>query len=151
MTRRLASRVLFALSCLTFASLASAGIHAGLGPVDEIEGKSSVLATLSWETGNAHPWEFMAGIIGARDAAAIHTPRVYFGSVSKRFTWNGWFAQGGIAATNSDTEVLSGHWQFHTGLGYRHGRYSASLRHLSNANTGGRNRGETFLLFQFGF
>lgn len=130
---------------------AAADVHVGLGPADEIEGVGSKALTLSWETDATHPWEVMAGVIDARDKPAMRTPRVYFGAVSKRFTWKGWFAQGGIAATNSDTEVLSRHWQFMTGIGYRHQRFTVSLRHLSNANTGGRNRGENLLLFQYGF
>ena len=132
-------------------SVATAGVHVGVGVVDEIEGVSSKTATLSWETEARHPWEFMAGVIDARDDAAMRTPRVYFASASKRFTWKGWFAQGGIAATNSNTEALSEHWQFMTGIGYRHQRFTVSLRHLSNANTGGRNRGENLLLLQYGF
>lgn len=130
---------------------ASAGIHVGLGPVDEIDGKGSKMLAVSWENEARHPWEVMAGVIDERDSTIVSTPRVYFASISKRFTWKGWFAQGGIAATNSDTEVLSRHWQFMTGIGYRHDRFTVSLRHLSNANTGGRNRGENFLLFQYGF
>ncbi len=139
------------LMALLNLSVATAGVHVGIGAVDEIEGVSSKTATLSWETKARHPWEFMAGVIDARDAPAMHTPRVYFASISKRFTWNGWFAQGGIAATNSDTEALSEHWQFMTGIGYRYQRFTVSLRHLSNANTGGRNRGENLLLLQYGF
>ncbi len=132
-------------------SFARAGAHLGIGLVDEIDGVHSHVATLSWETDAAHPLEVITGYIAPRDAPAIRTPRVLFASVSKRFTWHGWFAQGGIAATTSNTDVLSRHWQFHTGIGYRHGHYTLSLRHLSDANTGGRNRGETFLLGQFAF
>ncbi len=146
---RISSLLLVAL--LLAAGNASAGFHAGAALVDEIEGVGSHALTLSWETPTRHPWEFMLGGIAARDDAAMRTPRVYFGSVSKRFTWKGWFAQGGIAATNSDTEALSRHWQFQTGIGYRHQRLTLSLRHLSNANTGGRNRGENLLLVQYGF
>lgn len=148
MRRSLIPLALFALSNL---SIATAGVHVGLGPVDEVEGVGSQALTLSWETEAPHPWEFMAGVIDQREKAMMHTPRVYFGAVSKRFTWKGWFAQGGIAATNSNTEVLSEHWQFMTGIGYRHKRFTVSLRHLSNANTGGRNRGENLLLVQYGF
>lgn len=142
------SLLLFALFKLP---VAMAGVHVGLGVVDEIEGVGSKAMVLSWENEARHPWEVMLGGIDARDDAAMTTPRVYFASLSKRFTWRGWFAQGGIAATNSDTEVLSRHWQFMTGIGYRHQRITVSLRHLSNANTGGRNRGENLLLFQYGF
>lgn len=137
---------------LLFGTLpARAGIHVGVGAVDEVQGRNSAMLAVSWENQATHPWEVMAGVIGERNSAVISTPRVYFGALSKRFTWKGWFAQGGIAATNSDTEVLSGNWQFMTGIGYRHERFTLSLRHLSNANTGGRNRGENFLLLQYGF
>ena len=59
--------------------------------------------------------------------------------------------QGGITATNSDTDVLSRHFEFQTGIGYRYRHLTLSLRHLSNANTGGRNRGENLLLAQYAF
>ena len=137
---------------LLFASAgARAGFHAGVAMADEIDGVASHALTLSWETPTRHPWEFMLGYIAARNAAAARTPDVYFGSVSKRFIWRGWFVQGGIVATNSETEALSKHWQFQTGIGYRYQRLTFSLRHLSNANTGGRNRGENLLLVQYGF
>lgn len=143
---------LFAVLLVPFnLPVATAGVHVGIGPADEIEGVGSKVLTLSWETQATHPWEIMGGLIDARDKPAMRTPRVYFAAVSKRFTWKGWFAQGGIAATNSDTEALSKHWQFMTGIGYRHNTFTVSLRHLSNANTGGRNRGENVLLFQYGF
>lgn len=140
-----------ALLALAFSTGALAGVHVGIAHVDEIDDVSSSAATLSWETDQRHPWEIMGGVIKARNDARLSSPRVYFGSVSKRFTWNGWFAQGGIAATNSDTEELSKHWQFMTGIGYRYQRLTVSVRHLSNANTGGRNRGENLFLLQFGF
>lgn len=130
---------------------ARAGIHVGVGSVDEINGVQSAVATLSWETNAVHPWEVMAGAIRARHDFRLHTPRVLFASVSKRYTYRGWFAQGGIAATSSDTEALSGHWQFMTGIGYRYRSFTASIRHMSNANTSGRNRGENLLLLQYGF
>ena len=141
----------FVLLSLVPVSSTLAGVHVGLAQVDEIEGVTSKAATLSWETDQRHPWEFMGGVIKARNDARLSSPRVIFGSVSKRFTWHGWFAHGGIAATNSDTEELSRHWQFMTGIGYRYQRLTVSVRHLSNANTGGRNRGENLFLLQFGF
>ena len=134
-----------------YSSAAHAGWHVGAGAVDEIDGKGSVLATLSWETEETHPWEFMLGYIDKRDSVEISTPGVTWISASKRFTWRGWFAQGGVAYADVDNDVLSNHFQFQTGVGYDFGRVAVSLRHLSNANTGGRNRGETFLLAQYGF
>ena len=128
-----------------------AGVQVGAGLVDEIEGENTVLATVAWLTEDAHPWEFIAGYFDARSVPAIRTPSTFWISASKRFTWKGWFAQGGIAWADADNEVLSQHWQFQTGAGYDFGRWSLSLRHLSNADTGGRNRGETFLLLDYAF
>jgi len=131
---------------------AAAGLEVGLGPVDEIDGEGSWIATVSWLSEQRHPWEYMLGVIGSRDMTLSGpTDDVAFVSVSKRFTWRGWFAQGGVAWADSDNEVLSNHFQFQTGVGYDFGRLSVSLRHLSNANTGGRNRGETWALVQYGF
>ncbi len=145
-------RLLFlGLLILGLPCVAQAGVHLGLGKVDEVDGVGSSAATLSWETEARHPWEFMVGTIKARHDPVLSTPRVYFASVSRRFTWKGWFVQGGIAATNSDTEVLSRHFQFQTGIGYRYRDFTLSLRHLSNANTGGGNRGENLLMLQYGF
>ena len=139
------------VAAVAFSSPAHAGWHVGAGPVDEIDGEGSWLATVSWETEQTHPWEFMGGYIAKRDELAIRTPDVFWVSASKRFTWRGWFAQGGIAYADVDNDVLSKHFQFQTGVGYDFGRVALSLRHLSNANTGGRNRGETFVLAQYGF
>lgn len=139
------------LATVLGANPVQAGVHVGAGLVDEIEGEGSLLATVAWLTDDTHPWEFIAGYLDARNEPAIHTPGTFWISASKRFTWKGWFAQGGIAWADADNEVLSEHWQFQTGAGYDFGRVSLSLRHLSNANTGGRNRGETFLLLDYGF
>ena len=143
--------LLFAALLLLSASSAYAGVHIGLGTVDEIDGVDSAGVTLSWETSQRHPWEIMGGLIRARHNAELRTPRVLFATVSKRFTWKSLFVQGGVATTSSDTEVLSGHWQFVTGIGYRRDKFTVSVRHLSNADTTGRNRGENLLLFQYGF
>ena len=146
-------RALFAalLATSLFAAPAHAGLQVGAGLVDEIEGEGSVLATVAWLTEHEHPWEFIAGYFDARNDPAIHTPGTFWISASKRYTWRGWFAQGGIAWADADNEVLSEHFQFQTGAGYDFGRVSLSLRHLSNADTGGRNRGETFLLLDYAF
>jgi len=129
---------------------ASASWHVGAAAVDEIDGEGSAMATVAWLTDDEHPFEFIAGYIGERDEN-LATPGVFWISASKRFTWKGWFAQSGIAYADVDNDVLSNHFQFQTGVGYDFGRVSLSLRHLSNANTGGRNRGETFLLLDYGF
>lgn len=148
-------RAISVLACLPLglglAPAAHAGFHVGASPVDEIDGQGSVMVGVSWETEHKHPWEVIVGLIDGRDPDPTATPDVYFAAVSKRFTWHGFFVQGGVAMTNSDTEVLSEHWQFQTGIGYRYKRFTASIRHLSNANTGGRNRGENYLFLSYGF
>lgn len=146
--RRFALAVLASIAALT-AVPALAGVHIGAGPVDEIEGEGSWHASVAWLTEQVHPWEFIAGRIDGRDGAGFVTPDVYWVSASKRLTWRHWFVQSGVAWTDSDTEALSKHFQFQTGIGYDFGRVSISLRHLSNANTGGRNRGENLLLLDY--
>ena len=141
---------LVAVLALAWGAQAQASWHVGAGPVDEIDGENSWLGTVAWLTPGEHPWEFIAGYIGER-TENISTPEVVWISASKRLTWKRWFVQSGIAYAGVDNEVLSNHFQFQTGVGYDFGRLSISLRHLSNANTGGRNRGETFLLFDYGF
>lgn len=69
-------------------------------------------------------------------------------AASRRIAWESWFLSGGVALadTDGDNPVLSGPFQFMTAIGWRGRRWSVSVRHLSNANTRGANRGETFLL-----
>lgn len=131
---------------------ATAGVELGAGLVDEIDGEGAAIATVSWLTAHQHPWEFLGGVIGSRDMTESGpTPDVLFVSVSKRLTWRGWFVQSGVAWADVDNEVLSKHFQFQTAVGYDFGRLGLSLRHLSNANTGGRNRGESWVLLQYAF
>lgn len=147
---RFSACLLFLVFAIGFrADEAHASWHLGAGPVDEIEGKGTWHASVAWLTEHTHPWEFIVGRIDGRDSMVLSTPDVYWVSAAKRFTWRGWFVQSGVAWTNSDTEVLSKHFQFQTGIGYDFGRISISLRHLSNANTGGRNRGENLLVLDY--
>lgn len=129
-----------------------AGFQFGVAHVDEVDGVSSHGYTLAWLTDARHPWEFSLGhIAGRRSGSGPRTPSVNYLAVSRQLTWRSWFASGGIAYTTSNTEVLSEHWQFMTGLGWRGERVALSLRHLSNANTGGRNRGENLLILEYRF
>ena len=74
-----------------------------------------------------------------------------FVAISKRFVLRRWFVSAGIAAIDRDSDVLSGHGQFYTGAGYSTGAWTLSVRHISNGDTGGRNRGETFALLEYRF
>lgn len=144
--------LLFTLTALFSAPAAALEFELGAGPVDEIDGEGSWIATAAWLTEERHPWELAVGAIGGRDRVpGASTSETVFVSFSKRLTWKGWFAQGGIAYADSDNEVLSKHWQFRTAVGYDFGKISVSLGHLSNGNTGGRNRGETFALLTYSF
>jgi len=128
------------------------GFGAGIGVTDEIDGQTTPVLLLSWLEDARHPWEVSAGYLGRRDRLARGTaPAVVFVALSKRITWRGWFVSGGIAATDRDSSVLSGHGQFYTGAGYMSERWALSLRHFSNGDTGGENRGETFLLLEYRF
>ncbi|HET6604447.1 MAG TPA: acyloxyacyl hydrolase [Xanthomonadaceae bacterium] len=124
----------------------------GAGPAEELDDEWSHVVQVSWLTASRHPWEFGLGYIGQRDPdGRAQVPDAFYLSVSKRLTWRGWFLSSGVAWVDEDNDVLSGHGQFLTGIGYEFGRWAISVRHLSNASTGGRNRGETFALVEVGF
>ena len=127
--------------------------EAGIGYADEIEGESSYVATLGWLSDHAHPYELVLGHIAERDGGddAFETPSATFIGASKRLYWRRWFASVGVALTDVENDVLSSTGQFMTGAGFTADRWTISVRHLSNADTGGRNRGETFVLFAFRF
>ncbi|HSM11495.1 MAG TPA: hypothetical protein VK827_08000 [Lysobacter sp.] len=129
---------------------AGPGFGIGGGVTDEIDGERTAVLTMSWLGRGRHPWEFSAGRLGARDdVEPLPVPATWFIAVSKRLTWRRWFVSGGIALSDHDGAVLSGHGQFYTGVGYTTGAWTASLRHLSNGDTGGRNRGESFALVEY--
>lgn len=130
-------------------TLARADVHIGGGWADHFEGERTEVASLSWVGAQRHPWEWMAGYIGERKDAGV--PDAMFLALSKRLTWRRGFVSGGVAWASEDNDVLSGHGQFMTAVGYDFGRVTLSLRHLSNGDTNGRNRGETFLLLDVAF
>lgn len=137
-------------ACLTL-WLATSGacmaeVRIGLGIADEIDGKAAPVATVAWSSPQRHPWEVMGGWVRGREGAAM--PDAYFVALSRQLTWRRWSASGGVAWVSVDNDVLSGHAQFLTGVAYDIGRARLGLRHLSNASTNGRNRGETWLLLE---
>lgn len=129
---------------------AEAGFGIGVGVTDEIDGGRTAVLTVSWLGRGRHPWEFSGGRLGSRDdVEPWPVPATWFVAVSKRLTCRRWFVSGGIALSDYDGDVLSGHGQFYTAAGYTTGTWTASLRHLSNGDTGGRNRGESFVLVEY--
>lgn len=122
----------------------------GVGLADEVDGKPVGMATLGWLSSHAQPWELLAGYIAKREGSHRGgVPDAIFVALGRRLQGEHWFASAGIAHVDEDNEVLSGHFQVITGVGYAGNDWSLSLRHLSNASTAGRNRGETFLLVEF--
>lgn len=124
--------------------------HAGLGYADSIDGDAGFAAQVAWLTAQQHPWEFSLGAIGGRDIPGGDEDALFV-AVSKQLRWRRAFVGAGLALTQVDNDVLSGHGQLLTQAGYDFGPIILSLRHLSNADTGGVNRGETFLLLEWAF
>lgn len=131
---------------------ADGGFVVGGGVTADIDDESTAVLTVAWIGAARHPWEFSAGYLGPRRHAEDGpAPVTVFVAASKRLVWRRWFVSGGIAAIDRDSDVLSGHGQFYTGAGYSAGAWTLSVRHISNGDTGGRNRGETFALLEYRF
>jgi hypothetical protein len=138
------------IACLVLWLAASgacmAEVRIGLGIADEIDGTSAPAATLAWSSAQRHPWEVIGGYIRGRNGSV--QPDAAFVGFGRRLAWRRWSVSGGVAWVSVDNDVLSGHGQFLTGAAYDIGRLRLGLRHLSNASTNGRNRGETLLLLE---
>ena len=136
-----------ALAALLATAGARAEMHGevALGYTDEIEGERAPVAAIALVTESKNPYELMLGYIPQRGDLSSSKDTVFL-SFGKRLTFGRWFFSSGIAAAKGDDEVLSGTFQFLTGVSYKRDRWTLGLRHLSNAGLTGRNRGETFLL-----
>ncbi|MDW8478996.1 MAG: acyloxyacyl hydrolase [Xanthomonadales bacterium] len=139
------ARLLGAVLLLGASHASAWQLELGAGPVDEIDGVRSRSAALLLLSEGRHPWELSAGWIAPRRARALRTPSTRFLAVGRRFSHGRFFLSSGIAVVDRRSEALSSHHQFMTGLGWRLGRLTIGIRHLSNANTAGRNRGENLL------
>ncbi|HRQ66919.1 MAG TPA: acyloxyacyl hydrolase [Xanthomonadaceae bacterium] len=127
-------------------------MEAAIGPVDEIEGRRMGAAMLSWVSDDRHPHELSIGYLQPRTGVEVfNTPRVVFVSAARRFTWKRWFWVNGVVLIDGQSEALSSFYQFVNGIGWQHDRVTISLRHMSNANTRGRNRGENLLMVGWRF
>lgn len=128
----------------------NAEIRFGGGVADEIDGRPAGVATVAWLSAQRHPWELMGGYIAEREpeGAFARVPEAYFVAVGRRLHWQRWSVSASVAWVSVDNHVLSGHGQFLTGLAYDFGRARVGLRHMSNAGTNGRNRGETFAVVE---
>lgn len=137
------------LSLCSFHACAQFSVSAGVAR--DIDDVGTQVATFAYLSRHEHPWEFTAGHLFERNDPRYHTASTTFVAASRRLTWRRWFVSGGVALTDADNEVLSGPLQFYTGAGYAGEHWTLSLRHLSNADIRGRNRGETFVLLGYGW
>lgn len=138
-----AACLLFLLSMLVSPPAPAWHLELGLGPVDEIDGVDTRSFAVFLLSEHRHPWELSLGLIGKRDSLRIATPNTRFLAIGRRFTLGrGFFLASALALVDHRSEVLSSRHQFMTGIGWSGKRLTLALRHLSNANTGGRNRGE---------
>lgn len=147
-----AARLLFLLSLLVSPVASAWHFELGLGPVDEIEGVDTRSVALFALSGDRHPWEISLGLIAKRRSLRIATPPTRFLAIGRRLALGkGFFLASAVALVDHRSEALSSRHQFMTGLGWSGKRIGVTLRHLSNANTGGRNRGENVLWVGYRF
>lgn len=152
MRHAIAAAILRALAALTSTPLyAAPTLEMALGYADEVDGEQAAVGMLSLHLREGRDWpvELLVGHIGERPRRAGDSgnPDEYFVGFTLRRQFGPWFFGGGgvWVPDRSLSEVLSSNGQFMQVLGWQRGPVAVSLRHLSNASTGGRNRGETFL------
>lgn len=115
------------------------------GFADEHDNDYAPVATLGFLTDHRFPIEIVGGYIGSRTIESGRIDPTWFVGADLRWTGRWWFVGGGAAFVSETSEVLSSDYQFMTLAGLRYSDWVLTLRHLSNASTGGRNRGETIL------
>lgn len=115
------------------------------GVADELDNDFAPAATLSYIVPTRFPIEIVGGYIGHRLLRSGRTESAWFLGADLRWSGRYWFVGGGGAWVNRESEILSSRYQFMTLAGLRWRDWVLTLRHLSNAGTGGRNRGETLL------
>lgn len=122
-----------------------------VGVADKVDDDYALTAGVSYLTDHRFPVELMGGYIGARQVDSGPVGPTWWAGAGLRWQGDWWFLGGGVAFVSNQSEILSSAYQFVTTAGIRHGSWLASLRHLSNASTRGRNRGETFLSIGWAF
>lgn len=144
---------LLALSVTLTTSSSAAGNEwqVAAGFADEHDGDFAPVATVSYLIDRRFPIEIVGGYIGHRILRSGRTESTWFVGSDLRWQGRWWFVGGGAAWVNRESELLSSRYQFMTLAGLRGQHWVLTLRHLSNASTGGRNRGETFLTLGYGW
>ncbi len=134
--------LLAALAAFSTSTMAGEWQVAG-GFADEIDNDYAPVATIGYLTDHRFPIEIVGGYIGSRTIDSGNVDATVFLGADLRWTGRWWFVGGGAAWVDGTSEVLSSDFQFMTLAGLRFSDWVITLRHLSNAGTGGRNRGET--------
>ena len=132
----------------------AAGFGIGLGIDKPILSRSVAVVVVDYVSADPRfPWDIEGGRFGRHGHAGDFdaAPATYFASVQRRIQWEHLFVAGGIAWDSANNDILSGHWQFATGIGARFNRWTFSLRHLSNGGVTGHNHGETYALVELAF
>lgn len=147
------SCALAAASLLIVPHASAQHFELGLGVLDEIENRTSQVGTLAWFPRDGDwPIEVMYGYMRGREFRdGFGSPSVNFLSVSLQRQWSHFFLGFGVAVVDDQSEVLSSVGQFLSTGGVRFGDFSVALRHMSNGNLNGRNRGDNLLTLNYSF
>lgn len=114
----------------------------------DVAGERRPLGSIAWQPVAS------VGVIGGRDERADLDRTVAVGGVGVRLVdwWKRAFFSFQLGYANRETAALSSRGQFISSLGWQGDRTVWMLRHISNGNIyGGKNLGETMLLFGFRF
>lgn len=97
--------------------------------------------------------DFSLGMVAPRSARHGNFDRtVLLAALGARVRlWRGLFASGQVALLAGRTDALSSAGEFVTGIGWQGGRWTAMVRHISNARLHEPNHGETMLLVGVAF
>lgn len=131
-------------------ALSMADFHFAGGIADELDGRSTHVAALGMLIGDQARWELSITHFGERRMHRQVPSRTVV-SAARRFGSRRFLFLFGPAVNDHGDEILSGHWQWMSGIetSTRFGRLS--IRHLSNGGMTGRNRGETWLQWSVPF
>lgn len=139
--RKLLKAVL--LVFLPIAASAQPDVRFGGGFSDELDGHSTHVAALGVSLGARHDWELAVTHFGERNMRQRVPSRTVV-SAARRFGSGRFQLLFGPALNDHGDEILSGHWQWISGLEVSTRLGRLSIRHLSNGGMTGRNRGETW-------
>ncbi|WP_300621691.1 acyloxyacyl hydrolase [Dokdonella sp.] len=97
--------------------------------------------------------DFALGVVAARSTRRASLDRdVVLAALGARvYVWHTLFVSGQVALLAGRTDALSSAGEFVTSVGWQGGRWTAMVRHISNARLREPNHGETMLLVGVAF